>query len=250
MEADAAALLATLHDVADAVSRVLSGVDDWGLSGERDGQYRADLVADAAALGVLRAAGMGILSEESGLERRDGAPIVIVDPLDGSTNASRGVRWYATSLCAVGPEGPIAALVADQASGARYSATRGGGAFRDGVAMKPTACASLDAAIVGVNGWPKRHLGWAQYRAFGAAALDLCQVADGVLDAYVDCTTDSHGVWDYAAAALICAEAGVTIADARGRDLIVMEHDGRRTPIAAATPTLHDELCAARTSLG
>lgn len=243
-------MLAVLHQAADAVATVLATVEDWGLSGQRDGQYLADLATDVAALDVLRAAGLGILSEESGAEPREGAPTVIVDPLDGSTNASRGVRWYATSMCAVDAAGPLAALVADQASGRRFSATRGGGAYVDGVPVRPTSCAALGSAIVGLNGWPSRHLGWAQYRAFGAAALDLCLVACGVLDGYVDCTTDSHGVWDYAAAALICVEAGVTIGDAHGRDLIVADHATRRTPIAAATGPLFEDLRAARIALG
>ena len=51
--------------------------------------------------------------------------------------------------------------------------------------------------MIGLSGYPPRSLGWGQYRALGAAALDLCAVADGVLDGYVDCSRDAHGSWDY-----------------------------------------------------
>jgi fructose-1,6-bisphosphatase/inositol monophosphatase family enzyme len=80
----------------------------------------------------------------------------------------------------------------------------------------------------------------------GASALDLCLVAAGTLDGYVDCVADAHGVWDYAAATLICAEAGVPVVDAHGRDLIHLDPSARRTPVAAATPALLDQLVAAR----
>ena len=57
---------------------------------------------------------------------------------------------------------------------------------------------------------------------------------------------DAHGVWDYLAASLICAEAGVRVVDAAGRDLVVLDHAARRTPVAAATPELLDALLAIR----
>ncbi len=100
--------------------------------GDRPGQYRLDLAVDAAVLEVLRAAGVGVLSEESGITVGDSPIVVVVDPVDGSTNASRGIPWYACSLCAVDDEGPIAALVVNLATGTRYSAERGRGALRDG----------------------------------------------------------------------------------------------------------------------
>ncbi|MGH9150640.1 MAG: hypothetical protein ACRD0F_09920, partial [Acidimicrobiales bacterium] len=71
---------------AAAVRAALDHLDDWGPAGTRPGQYRADLAADAAVLGVLGPAGLAVLSEESGRHAgRAGAPLVVVDPLDGST---------------------------------------------------------------------------------------------------------------------------------------------------------------------
>jgi fructose-1,6-bisphosphatase/inositol monophosphatase family enzyme len=244
-------LLRLLHETADAVADALARVDDWGPSGEREGQYAADLHADEAALNVLRRAGVGILSEESGLEGADRDLVVIIDPLDGSTNASRGVPWFATALCVVDAEGPRVGLVAHQAGGPRYWGVRGGGAWCNGRAVRPSGCTELGSAIVGVNGVPPRHPGWAQFRALGASALDFCLVADGVLDGYIDwvgATPDgsAHGVWDYAASWLICREVGVVLGDAFDRELIVRDHRARRAPIVAATSELFEQLSAAR----
>ena len=93
-------------------------------------------------------------------------------------------------------------------------------------------------------------LGWRQFRALGAAALDLCLVASGGLDGYVDCSRDAHGPWDYLGGMLICLEAGGAVADAEDRDLVSVEHADRRTPLAAATPALLAEVVAARRSFG
>lgn len=243
--------LGLLHDVADAVAAALRATRDRGMSGRRAGQYVLDLSADDAALGVLRRAGVGVLSEESGFEPGPaGAPVVVVDPVDGSTNASRGVPWYATSLCLVDADGPAVALVANLASGVRYWAERGEGAWCDSTRLAGSGCAEVDAAVVGLNGVPPVSLGTWQCRMFGAAALDLCQVAAGVLDGYVDCVAEAHGVWDHAGATLVCREAGVEVVDLYGRDLVVLDHTARRTPVAAATPALLDALLAARRAFG
>ena len=240
------ALLEVLHEAASAVRTALDGLDGWGPAGTRPGQYRSDLAADAAALAVLQRAGLGVLSEESGLHARAVDVVVVLDPVDGSTNASRGLPWFATSLCAVDGDGARAALVVDQASGRRFEAVRGGGARLDGVALTPTGCRDVGDAIVGLSGHPPEPFGWRQYRSLGAAALDLCAVASGALDGYVDCSPSAHGAWDYLGGMLVCVEAGAAVEDAWGRDLVTLAHAERRTPIAAATPELLDRLRAER----
>ncbi len=217
--------------------------------GERPGQYRIDLVADEAALRVLRAGGVGILSEESGLEDPGTGLIVVVDPVDGSTNASRGIPWYATSLCAVDEDGPRAALVVNLATGTRYQALRGGGATCDGAPISHSEVTEMSRALIVLNGYSPEYLRWRQYRSFGATALDLCSVADGRVDGTIDCTDSALGPWDYLGAMLILSEVGAHLADAQGRDLVVMDHDARRTPVSAGTTELFDELLAARQRL-
>ncbi|MGC8464246.1 MAG: inositol monophosphatase family protein [Acidimicrobiales bacterium] len=245
-------LLEVLRDAAGAVGQALAALDDWGLAGTRAGQYRSDLAADRAAVDVLTRAGLAVLSEESGLTepaRRavgaGGRLVVVVDPVDGSTNASRHLPWYATSLCAVDEDGPRVAVVVNQALGVRYEAVRGAGAARDGSPIRPSGCDTLGQAIVGMSGYPRRYLGWSQYRSLGAAALDLCAVADGALDAYVVVGGSALGSWDYLGGMLVCTEAGASVSELSGRALVTLEHGERRTPVAAATPELLGELAAA-----
>jgi myo-inositol-1(or 4)-monophosphatase len=247
--ASPASVLEVLHDVASAVACSLEGLDDWGLAGTRHGQYRSDLVADRAALEVIARAGYGALSEESGLHSPEREIMVVLDPVDGSTNASRDLPWWATSACAVDTLGPLAAVVVNHATGSRFEAVRGGGARRDGRPISPTGCRSLGKAIVGLSGYPPRWLGWSQYRSLGAAALDLCAVACGQLDAFIDCATNPLAPWDYLGGVLVCQEAGACVAEAFGQNLDVRDRTSRRTPVAAATPELLAEAVDARRAI-
>jgi myo-inositol-1(or 4)-monophosphatase len=231
-------LLATLHASATAVAQVLDQLDDWGLAGTRPGQYRSDLAADAAAIAVLDAADLGVMSEESGPRHADRPVVVVIDPVDGSTNAALGIPWFATSLCAVDADGPRAAVVVNQASGVRFEAVRGGGARKDGASITPSSCRSLGEAVVAFSGYPPRYLGWLQFRVLGAAALDLCAVAEGALDGYAVTGGSRLGSWDYLGAMLVCREAGACLADRDGEELVTLDHTARRRPVAAATPEL------------
>jgi len=241
-------ILEVLHEVADAVRVVLDQNTDWGLSGKRKSQYQVDLACDEAALAILHGAGCQVLSEESGVTGGDGndSLFVVMDPLDGSTNASRGVKWFATALAVLDQDGLRASLVANQASSTdRWTAIRGGGAFKNGSGIQPTSCTELGKAIVGVSGIVKVKPGWAQFRALGAAALDLCLVAEGVTDGWID--FNSHGGWDYMASLLVCREAGVAVGEFNDRELVVRDHAERRTMVAAATEELLANLLDIRT---
>ena len=70
-------------------------------------------------------------------------------------------------------------------------------------------------------------------------------VSKGMVDAYVDCSVDAHGPWDYLGGVLVCQEAGAAVVDLHGRPLVARAHSDRRTPVAAATPALLDEVVAA-----
>ena len=235
---------------ADAVGRILAANTDWGPSGLRDSQYAVDLDADAACLDLLHGSGYRVLSEESGVTGpagSDGAPIVVVDPLDGSTNASRGVPWFASALCLVDDDGPAVGVVVNHATGDRFLGIRGGGAENDGRPIHPSGVTRLADAIVGVSGLPPRHYGWSQFRALGASAPDICAVASGVTDAWCDMHDAGHGVWDYLASVVVLEAAGGVAAEVFGRDLCVLDHTARRAPVVAATPELLAEVIAART---
>ena len=248
-------MLTLLGAAADAVATALRAQTEWGLAvdGDHGAQYQHDRTADAAVLDVLAGAFVTVLSEESGMRRGSAHAgiVVVVDPIDGSTNASQRLPWWSTALCAVDDRGAWVALVHDHSSGLRFHAVRGRGAFRTffGEAterIERPDTPALGASVISLAGWPPRHYGWAQFRAYGSLALELCAVADGRLDGHVQFVTDEVAVWDYLAGALICEEAGARVVDAFGRDLLTLDHAARRTPIAAGSVALLGELVDAR----
>jgi myo-inositol-1(or 4)-monophosphatase len=237
-------LLEVLDDATGAVRDALGGLDEWGPTGGKPGQYHLDLAADAAALPVLHGAGLAVLSEESG-RSGDGAAglLAVIDPVDGSTNAHRGVPFWSTSICVLDREGPRVGVVAHHPAGTRYAAVRGDGAERDGRAIAPSGCSELAHAVVGISGFPGHHPGWAQFRALGAASLECCAVAEGVLDAYLVAGRSTLYGWDYLAGLLLCREAGTADGERDNRDLVVRDASSRR-PVVAATRVLADRLLA------
>lgn len=155
----------------------------------------------------------------------------VLDPIDGTVNYLYGLPHFAVSVAAVeGDAHPhrwtaLAGAVHD-GSGVLWSASRGGGAWRDGVPLRRVSAPGLDATLLG-TGFQyvadrrvrqgeivTAMLGQVRdIRRLGAAAVDLCLVAAGQLDAYYE-----HGLrpWDFAAAALIAEEAGVRVAGIDG----------------------------------
>jgi len=143
----------------------------------------------------------------------------IIDPLDGTTNWLHGYPEYAVSIAAEDEQGLLAALVLNSATGERFEATRGGGAWLDGATIEVSRVADLKHALVG-TGFPFKKLDvMPEYlatfervlrttsgiRRAGAAALDLCDLACGRLDAFFEYWLMP---WDVAAGALIVREAG------------------------------------------
>ena len=233
--------------ICDRTRDVVTSNSDWAESGVRAGQYNVDVMVDLVCVESLLDAGFDLLSEETGIQHAGAEGhrrgIVVVDPLDGSTNASLGLPWFATSLCWVVDGVPIASMVTNLATGERFEAIAGRGARSSGLTLSVrTPLGAIGDAIVGVSGLPSHHFGWRQFRAMGASALDICAVARGGFDGFVDTSPDAHGVWDYAGAMLVLIEAGGVMVDALGRDLLTLEHDARRTPIAASNPELLDTL--------
>jgi len=249
-EPNDADILDLFSSICDDTTAVLRSTTDWGESGRRPGQYLIDLDVDDVCVAPLTAAGYSVLSEESGLQHPAGGQsdrgTVVVDPLDGSTNASLGLPWCATSLCLVVDGMPVVAMVANLATGARFTAVRDGGARLDGRVISIATAVPLDDAIIAISGLPDRHYGWRQFRAMGASALDICSVASGSFDGFVDMSPDAHGVWDYLGGMLVVQEAGGLVVDAFGRDLVVLDHSARRTPVAATGRALLAALLAER----
>jgi myo-inositol-1(or 4)-monophosphatase len=237
-------LLEVFVDVATAVRGAVSAIAPAALRDrtEREGQYALDLVADGEALRVLERVPVRIVSEESGVHERAGASItVVLDPVDGSTNCSRRIPYWSTSICALDAEGALAGLVINQVTGVCITAIRGAGAFRDGVPIRASAVRKVEESMIYLTGAPRTVLPWKQFRSLGSVALGLCEIATGSLDGMLD-AGGYHAPWDYLAGYLACVEAGAVVRDARGRDLVTDDHAARRQLIAAGTSELADAL--------
>jgi myo-inositol-1(or 4)-monophosphatase len=155
-----------------------------------------------------------------------GAVRWVLDPIDGTVNYLYGLPHYAVSLAAEVDGRVLAGVVVNAATGDEWTATLGGGAWRGGRALHTSVRTRLDHSLVGTGfGYDvkrRAHQGavMAQLitqvrdiRRFGSAALDLCAVAEGALDAYFETGLNA---WDHAAGGLIASEAGATVAGLRG----------------------------------
>jgi myo-inositol-1(or 4)-monophosphatase len=235
---DAPELVELLFDTSAAALAAIGRISVRGPS-ERPGQYLLDVAADEVAVTKLTSAGISVLSEESGYTAGHGPLFAVLDPIDGSTNADRGIPFFSTSICVFDGEGPWVAAVVNHASGQRFHAIRGTGAWRDGARISPSGCESLQGSILGVSGaFPART--W-QRRCLGSAALEFCLVADGALDAFVLDDGIDLRPWDYLGGLLICAEAGAAIGELDGKDFWIRTDEARR-PVAAANESLLREI--------
>jgi len=151
----------------------------------------------------------------------------VVDPIDGTVNFLYGIPQWAVSIAVVegGPDPltwrTLAAAVVNPTSGETFTASVGGGAWLDGRRLEVNAPASLETSLLatGFSYDAARRVEHAEalvrvvgrvrdLRRLGAASLDLCAVAAGRVDAYVE-----RGLkpWDHAAGALVAAEAGAVV---------------------------------------
>ena len=195
-----------------------------------------DLVAEEAAISYLESTGFEgrLLSEEFG-ERRFGSadyPLLVLDPVDGTTNATRGISFYSISVAA--SSGPLlsnvyAGAVMELPSGRLFTAKRGIGACLDDKRIYIKQPSTLKEGLVGIDlnvQGDKQKMAeimplclYAKHvRNMGSAALELCYVACGALDLYAD-NRDLLRVTDIAASYIILREAGASILDMHGAEL-------------------------------
>jgi len=241
-------LLALFGACADAQAGALASIGPAERRARTDvpGQYALDVVVDDVVVPMLTREGLHVVSEESGASGPDDAAItVVLDPVDGSTNCSRELPYWAISLCALDGDGMLCALVANQATGERFTAVRGEGAWSGDRRLAPSSATRIEESVVALAGMPAHALAWKQFRALGSAALTLCDVAAGRVEAYLDALPDMHAPWDYLGGLLVCREAGAVVRDAGGRELVTRDPAARRTLLAAGTPQLVDALTVA-----
>jgi myo-inositol-1(or 4)-monophosphatase len=231
-----------------------------GLGG--DDTTAVDAAAEAAAIArleQLHATGVNftLLSEEIGERDFGGGPTrVVVDPIDGSHNAKRGIPFFSFSLAVA--EGDtmgdvVFGFVHDFGTKEEWTAERGRGAFLNGeplgdqrpkehiemLAFEATETVTIAEKATAMIGVAER------LRVMGSLALSLCQLADGRVDAV--CSLKGARAVDIAAAQLLVRERGIAIdlPEAPPFTTAPLDNVKRSRVVAAATPELCAQLFAA-----
>jgi myo-inositol-1(or 4)-monophosphatase len=194
-----------------------------------------DLAVERAVREFLssRTPGLGFLGEEGGPSGDQSSALTwVFDPVDGTANFLHDMPLCAVSLGLVSSSGdPVLGVIDLPFLGARYTAVRGQGAYRDGRRIRVRKPTHLGEAIVAVGDYA---VGGAQaeetnrvqlvltghlaervqrIRMLGSAAIDLVWVAEGKLDASVIFANNS---WDISAGVVIASEAGAVVTDIDG----------------------------------
>lgn len=177
-------------------------------------------------------------------------PTFVLDPIDGTTNFIHDLHFSAVSLALVHHDETVLAAVYNPFSDEMFSAERDKGAFLNGKKIKVSSADELKNAVVAIGTMPyQKNISEAYFQLYqktftactdirrtGSAALDLCYVAAGRFDCYIE---NGLKPWDYAAARLIAEEAGGTVSDWSGKKTVT---HGYGSAIAASNTKLHAEL--------
>ena len=255
-----------LREASDKIYQSVAGLagtanaaGDFGVGAGGDVSRNIDITAEKAVLDHLKEADFGctILGEECGkVELGDSNGYVIMDAIDGSANAVRGVPFFCSSL-AFATEDRLSsitdAVITDLSNGDMYWATHGGGSFLNG---KKIHVHDKDPIykIVGINTsgatsklMQKMQPIFEQHnhtRHYGPNALEMTFFARGLLDVYVD-LRDKIRVQDVAAGYLIAKEAGGLVLDANMKPLDSdLSYQTRLSFIAAANQKILDNVFA------
>jgi len=190
----------------------------------------------------------GFITEEGTVAQEKKSLVWIIDPLDGTTNFTHGLPFFAISIALLCDDDLVLGLVLESNREECFTAVRGGGAFLNGQPIHVSGIRSLNESLL-ATGFPyyafdkmPQYLEVLGYfmkhsqgmRRIGSAALDLAYVACGRFEGYFEYNLNSY---DVAAGALLVQEAGGTVSDFRGGNNFVF---GRE--ILAANPTVHAEM--------
>jgi myo-inositol-1(or 4)-monophosphatase len=235
--------------------------EGFGQGAGGDIKKRIDLAAEDALIETLHKHKVSctLVSEEAGVKQigdRVSEFYVVADPIDGTANAARGLPFADISLALSRKSmlsGVEVAVVADVLRDVIYTTKKGQGAHKNGTKLRPSETAKLEDAFVGVDFSTfnakqlveqltevlkrTRHL-----RHLGANALEICYVADGTTDAFIDIRGKLR-ITDIAAAYLILLEAGGAFTTPEGTTLNVpLDPKQRVSLIAAANKSIHDAI--------
>jgi myo-inositol-1(or 4)-monophosphatase len=185
-----------------------------------------------------------ILGEEGSAVAGTSGVRWVVDPIDGTVNYAHGLPHYAVAIGVEVDGRPTVGVVVAPALGLEYSAALGRGAWCNGQPLQAAGPVALGRALVGTGFSYERELRVSQTRTFaallpeiadvrrnGSCALDLCAVAEGTLDGYVE--EGIGGPWDYLGGQVIAHEAGA-------RTEVLTGVGGRILVVAAPSSTYPD----------
>ncbi len=211
-------------EIRDLVGTEQGGVE-IGMGADHTPTEVIDAVAESLVLDHLRRSGIcrRVFSEEAGEVPLPGdGGTIYLDPIDGTYNAVAGIPFYAISLGYAIDGQMQEGYVMDLASGEEFYAIRGGGAFQNGMPMCVSDVSSLHTCAMSLYGKkfdPASILRLGseirRWRLFGASALELCYVACGRIDGFVD-LRNTLRIIDAAAGMLICTEAGGVVSGPDG----------------------------------
>ncbi len=225
---DAAALVAVRRaEGVDVVATKSSSIDIVTATDRESEEFiRTELRAERP--------GDGFLGEEGGSATSETGVTWVVDPIDGTVNFLYGIPQYAVSVAARTADHVVAGAVVNAASGEVFAAARGSGATLDGHPLRVRPSPPMEQRLVSTGFWYVREVREVQagavarllpavrdIRRAGSCALDLCALAAGRCDAYVE---EGPAIWDYAAGGLVAEEAGarlVVLPGAAGSDCVV-----------------------------
>jgi myo-inositol-1(or 4)-monophosphatase len=251
---------ACVDDVRAALERLPTRVEREPVVGQGrggDDTTAIDQAAEDAILARLRALDepLTIVSEEVGIVG-DGATVVVVDPIDGSFNAKRGLSSFAVSIAVASGHtlGDVDfGYVYDFGAGEEWVARRGGGATLDGARLggvrpkEPLEILAFEATRTDLIARDVAKVEGLAYRLriMGSLALSLCQLASGRIDAV--CSLKGARSVDIAAAQLLVRELGYSIQlfdDERPFEAAELDLEGRSRVAAAGTASLSTQLAA------
>jgi myo-inositol-1(or 4)-monophosphatase len=216
-----------------------------------------DAAAEQVILERLRAIeGATIVSEEVGVLKGDGSLRVVVDPIDGSLNAKRGIPFFSLSIAVAEGEtmdDVVFGYVYDFGSGEEWTAERGGGTRLNGEPLgglrpkEEIEILSFEATLTSSVAEKAAEMVGLAYRLriMGSLALSLCHLAAGRVDAV--CSLKAARAVDIAAAQLLVTEQGLAIdlPEAPPFAQAPLDVEGRSRVVAAATPEVAAKLFAA-----
>ena len=215
-----------------------------GIGSDGTPTKKIDLIAERIALDILKEYDVKVITEESGVEG-EGETVVSLDPIDGTFNAVNSIPIYSISLCfsrSLRFGDTFLGYVMNLATCDVYYSLNGK-SYKNDSRIRVSNRKSLKDSNV-LFYYPKKSYPFKRIRILGCASLEICYVAEGVFDGFVDVRDGGYlRPFDVCASLFICKNAGAKISDHRGRGLEekMLTMDERFT-LVVSNPYIHDDI--------